>query len=139
MLSNVFLLFSLHRANILFCASQAKVRKEFKRTTAKMLLSRELYGRVIISAKGKYNFREECTKRLLSEPMVSSSNQKDIIVFLANLSYYFPSCVNTSKCACIPMAWTWVQFWNGKFPVKFQNHINLYPKRICESVKCNLL
>ncbi|KAL8101461.1 hypothetical protein AgCh_033385 [Apium graveolens] len=49
---------------------QAKVRKELKRTTTKMLLSRELYGRVIISAKGKYNFREEYTKRLVSEPKI---------------------------------------------------------------------
>lgn len=73
-MSNAFLLFSFHRANILFCALQAKVRKELKRTTAKMLLSRELYGRVIISAKGKYNFREECAKRLVSEPTVYSSN-----------------------------------------------------------------
>ncbi|XP_074345157.1 uncharacterized protein LOC141684202 isoform X2 [Apium graveolens] len=48
----------------------AKVRKELKRTTTKMLLSRELYGRVIISAKGKYNFREEYTKRLVSEPKI---------------------------------------------------------------------
>ncbi|KAL8101307.1 uncharacterized protein LOC141686956 isoform X2 [Apium graveolens] len=49
---------------------QAKVRKELKRATTKMLLSRELYGRVIISAKGKYNFREEYTKRLVSEPTI---------------------------------------------------------------------
>ncbi|KAL8101446.1 hypothetical protein AgCh_033370 [Apium graveolens] len=54
---------------------QAKVRKEVKRTTIKMLLSRELYGRVIISAKGKYNFREEYTKRLVSEP----KEQVDVI------------------------------------------------------------
>lgn len=72
-------MFSLHRANILFCALQAKVHKELKRTTAKMLLSRELDGRVIISAEGKYNFREECTKRLVSEPTVWSSSHKHII------------------------------------------------------------
>lgn len=58
---------SAHKSSIE--PKQAKIRKEL-RTTAKMLLSRELYGHVIISAKGKYNFREECMKRLVSEPTI---------------------------------------------------------------------
>lgn len=37
----------------------SNARKGLGRTTAKLLQIRELYGNVITSTKGKYNFREE--------------------------------------------------------------------------------
>ncbi|KAL1830741.1 hypothetical protein ACET3Z_000392 [Daucus carota] len=62
---------------------QSMIRKVYRRATAKMLLSRELYGHVIISAKGKYNFREECTKGLVSEPTIWRYSGTDGIAYSA--------------------------------------------------------
>ncbi|KAK1377704.1 hypothetical protein POM88_024448 [Heracleum sosnowskyi] len=59
--------------------TKEKAYKGLGIANAKMLKMRELYGTVTTSVKGKYNFREEYTKRLVSQPLACPSNHKHII------------------------------------------------------------
>ncbi|KAK1368042.1 hypothetical protein POM88_034134 [Heracleum sosnowskyi] len=56
---------------------QGKSYKGLGISTAKMLQMRELYGNVTTSVKGKYSFREEYTKRLVSEPLIWRYDVRD--------------------------------------------------------------
>lgn len=49
---------------------ESKVRRILGTKTAKLLQVRELYGNVITSRKGKFNFQEEYQKTQASQPMV---------------------------------------------------------------------